>query len=102
MSPIILEGGTNGVEGGGFDTSPELIVGRSNFLKCGPGTAVFKKPIASQLIKFYMNCFDNTYVPLSVLIHRIDSFTPVEDNIGLLETKFVEEEVSVFVFPEDI
>ncbi|GJV97329.1 hypothetical protein Tco_1548906 [Tanacetum coccineum] len=32
----------------------------------------------------------------------VDGFTPVEDNIGLLETKFVEEEVSVFVFPGDI
>ncbi|GJY83792.1 hypothetical protein Tco_0497168 [Tanacetum coccineum] len=32
----------------------------------------------------------------------VDGFTPVEDNIGLLETKFVEEEVFVFVFPKDV
>ncbi|GJZ60124.1 hypothetical protein Tco_0615940 [Tanacetum coccineum] len=32
----------------------------------------------------------------------LDGFTPVEENIGLLETKFDEEEVFVFVFPEDV
>ncbi|GJY01047.1 hypothetical protein Tco_0359199 [Tanacetum coccineum] len=32
----------------------------------------------------------------------VDSFTPVEDNIGLLETKFDEEGVFVFVFLEDV
>ncbi|GJT26538.1 hypothetical protein Tco_0906813 [Tanacetum coccineum] len=36
--------------------------------------------------------------PLSL----VDGFTPVEDNIGLLETKFDKEEVFVFVFPEDV
>ncbi|GJU56256.1 hypothetical protein Tco_1229970, partial [Tanacetum coccineum] len=32
----------------------------------------------------------------------VDGFIHVEDNIGLLETKFDEEEVFVFVFPEDV
>ncbi|GJS05373.1 retrovirus-related pol polyprotein from transposon TNT 1-94 [Tanacetum coccineum] len=36
------------------------------------------------------------------LLVLVDGFTPVEDNIGLLETKFDEEEVFVFVFPEDV
>ncbi|GJT11942.1 hypothetical protein Tco_0858984 [Tanacetum coccineum] len=31
----------------------------------------------------------------------VDGFTPVEDNIGLLETRFDEEAIFVFVFPED-
>ncbi|GKE64639.1 hypothetical protein Tco_1518800 [Tanacetum coccineum] len=32
----------------------------------------------------------------------VDSFTHVEDNIGLLETRFDEEAIFVFVFPEDV
>ncbi|GKA89074.1 hypothetical protein Tco_0810886 [Tanacetum coccineum] len=32
----------------------------------------------------------------------VDGFTPVEDNIGLLETRFDEEAIFVFVFPEDV
>nr|GEW26464.1 hypothetical protein [Tanacetum cinerariifolium] len=32
----------------------------------------------------------------------VDGFTFVEDNIGLLETRFDEEAVFVFVFPEDV
>ncbi|GJT02246.1 hypothetical protein Tco_0823415 [Tanacetum coccineum] len=32
----------------------------------------------------------------------VDGFTPVEDNIGLLETRFDEEAVFVFEFPEDL
>ncbi|GKA72273.1 hypothetical protein Tco_0778489 [Tanacetum coccineum] len=32
----------------------------------------------------------------------VDGFTPVEDNIGLLETRFDEEVVFMFVFPEDV
>ncbi|GKF23071.1 hypothetical protein Tco_0075393, partial [Tanacetum coccineum] len=32
----------------------------------------------------------------------VEGFIHVEDNIGLLETKFDEEEVFVFVFPEDV
>ncbi|GKD16394.1 hypothetical protein Tco_1205552 [Tanacetum coccineum] len=32
----------------------------------------------------------------------VDSFTPVEDNIGLLDTRFDEEAVFMFVFPEDV
>ncbi|GJV89133.1 hypothetical protein Tco_1533071, partial [Tanacetum coccineum] len=32
----------------------------------------------------------------------VDSFTHVEDNIGLLETMFDEEAVFRFVFPEDV
>ncbi|GJY83914.1 hypothetical protein Tco_0497290 [Tanacetum coccineum] len=32
----------------------------------------------------------------------VDDFTPVEDNIGLLETMFDEEAVFVFVFPVDV
>nr|GEX02845.1 hypothetical protein [Tanacetum cinerariifolium] len=32
----------------------------------------------------------------------VDSFTPVNDNIGLLETRFNEEGIFVFVFPEDV
>ncbi|GKB73424.1 hypothetical protein Tco_0934836, partial [Tanacetum coccineum] len=32
----------------------------------------------------------------------VDSFTPVEDNVGLLETKFDEEAIFVFVFSEDV
>ncbi|GJZ70097.1 hypothetical protein Tco_0633647, partial [Tanacetum coccineum] len=32
----------------------------------------------------------------------VDGFTPVEDNIGLLETRFDEEAVFMFVFPEDV
>ncbi|GKA64483.1 hypothetical protein Tco_0764089 [Tanacetum coccineum] len=32
----------------------------------------------------------------------VDNFTPVEDNIGLLETRFDEEAVFVFVFPKDV
>ncbi|GJR90013.1 hypothetical protein Tco_0214024 [Tanacetum coccineum] len=38
------------------------------------------------------------YDPLAL----VDGFTPVEDNIGLLETRFDEEDVFVFVFPEDV
>nr|GEW65146.1 hypothetical protein [Tanacetum cinerariifolium] len=36
--------------------------------------------------------------PLALL----DTFIPVEDNIGLLETRFGEEAIFVFVFPEDV
>ncbi|GJT52384.1 hypothetical protein Tco_0978541 [Tanacetum coccineum] len=36
------------------------------------------------------------------LLALVDGFTPVEDNIGLLETRFDEEVVFVFVFPEDV
>nr|GEU80467.1 hypothetical protein [Tanacetum cinerariifolium] len=32
----------------------------------------------------------------------VDSFTPVEDNIGLLKTRFDEEAIFVVVFPEDV
>ncbi|GKB58818.1 hypothetical protein Tco_0915004, partial [Tanacetum coccineum] len=32
----------------------------------------------------------------------VDSFTPVEDNIDLLETKFDEEAIFMFVFLEDV
>nr|GEZ46305.1 hypothetical protein [Tanacetum cinerariifolium] len=32
----------------------------------------------------------------------VDGFTPVEDNAGLLETRFNEESVCVFLFPEDV
>ncbi|GKC46860.1 hypothetical protein Tco_1064582, partial [Tanacetum coccineum] len=32
----------------------------------------------------------------------VDGFTHVEDNIGLLETRFDEEAIFVFVFPEDV
>ncbi|GKF74697.1 hypothetical protein Tco_0221029, partial [Tanacetum coccineum] len=32
----------------------------------------------------------------------VDGITPVEDNIGLLETRFNEEAVFMFVFPEDV
>ncbi|GKE20903.1 hypothetical protein Tco_1432415 [Tanacetum coccineum] len=32
----------------------------------------------------------------------VDGFTPIEDNIGLLETRFDEEAVFVFVFLEDV
>ncbi|GJY22963.1 hypothetical protein Tco_0396621 [Tanacetum coccineum] len=32
----------------------------------------------------------------------VNGFTPIEDNIGLLETRFDEEAVFMFVFPEDV
>ncbi|GJX81984.1 hypothetical protein Tco_0331465, partial [Tanacetum coccineum] len=32
----------------------------------------------------------------------VDGLTPVEDNTGLLETRFEDEFVLVFVFPEDV
>ncbi|GJW89454.1 hypothetical protein Tco_0164794 [Tanacetum coccineum] len=32
----------------------------------------------------------------------VDGFTPIEDNIGLLETRFDEEAVFVIVFPKDV
>ncbi|GJS51723.1 hypothetical protein Tco_0625085 [Tanacetum coccineum] len=32
----------------------------------------------------------------------VDGFTPVEGNIGLLETRFHEEDIFMFVFPEDV
>nr|GEX41891.1 hypothetical protein [Tanacetum cinerariifolium]GEX51052.1 hypothetical protein [Tanacetum cinerariifolium] len=32
----------------------------------------------------------------------VDGFNPVEDNTCLLETRFDEESVSVFVFPDDV
>ncbi|GJX48136.1 hypothetical protein Tco_0273326 [Tanacetum coccineum] len=32
----------------------------------------------------------------------VDGFTPVEDNIGLLETMFDEEAVFMFVFSKDV
>ncbi|GKC64054.1 hypothetical protein Tco_1096652, partial [Tanacetum coccineum] len=32
----------------------------------------------------------------------VDGFTPVEDNIGLLETRFNVEAVLVIVYPEDV
>ncbi|GKA83718.1 hypothetical protein Tco_0805313 [Tanacetum coccineum] len=38
------------------------------------------------------------YDPLAL----VDGFTPVEDNIGLLETRFDEEAVFVFLFPGDV
>ncbi|GJS55395.1 retrovirus-related pol polyprotein from transposon TNT 1-94 [Tanacetum coccineum] len=38
------------------------------------------------------------YDPLAL----VDGFTPVKDNIGLLETRFDEEAIFVFVFPEDM
>ncbi|GJT43080.1 hypothetical protein Tco_0951795 [Tanacetum coccineum] len=38
------------------------------------------------------------YDPLAL----VDGFTPVEDNIGLLETRFDEDIVFVFMFPEDV
>ncbi|GKD11663.1 hypothetical protein Tco_1196070, partial [Tanacetum coccineum] len=34
------------------------------------------------------------------LLALVDGLTPVEDNTGLLETRFDEE--AVFVFPEDV
>ncbi|GKD64183.1 hypothetical protein Tco_1306291 [Tanacetum coccineum] len=40
--------------------------------------------------------------PTIVRVRPVDGFTPVEDNIGLLETKFDEEAIFVFVFPEDV
>nr|GEV93169.1 hypothetical protein [Tanacetum cinerariifolium] len=36
------------------------------------------------------------------LLALVDGFTPVEDNIGLLETRFDEEAVFMFVVPEDV
>ncbi|GJX80634.1 hypothetical protein Tco_0328783 [Tanacetum coccineum] len=36
------------------------------------------------------------------LLALVDGFSPVEDNIGLLETRFDEEVVFVFVFPKDV
>nr|GEX00416.1 ribonuclease H-like domain-containing protein [Tanacetum cinerariifolium] len=36
------------------------------------------------------------------LLALVDGFTPVEDNTGLLETRFDEESICVFVFPEDV
>nr|GEZ49518.1 hypothetical protein [Tanacetum cinerariifolium] len=38
------------------------------------------------------------YDPLAL----VESFTPIEDNIGLLETRFDEEAVVVFMFLEDV
>ncbi|GJU16235.1 hypothetical protein Tco_1144201 [Tanacetum coccineum] len=38
------------------------------------------------------------YDPLAL----VDGFTPVEDNIGLLETRFDVEVVFVIVFPKDV
>ncbi|GJX29594.1 hypothetical protein Tco_0237673 [Tanacetum coccineum] len=32
----------------------------------------------------------------------VDGFTPVEGNIGLLETRFHEEDIFMFVFPKDV
>ncbi|GJZ66169.1 hypothetical protein Tco_0622865 [Tanacetum coccineum] len=32
----------------------------------------------------------------------VDGFTPVEDNIGLLETRFDEEAIFMFAFPKDM
>ncbi|GJS48858.1 zf-CCHC domain-containing protein [Tanacetum coccineum] len=32
----------------------------------------------------------------------VDGFTPIEDNIGLLDTRFDEEAVFMFVFPKDV
>ncbi|GKA32106.1 hypothetical protein Tco_0718473 [Tanacetum coccineum] len=36
------------------------------------------------------------------LLALVDNFTPVEGNTGLLETRFDEESVFMFVFPEDV
>nr|GEY97647.1 retrovirus-related Pol polyprotein from transposon TNT 1-94 [Tanacetum cinerariifolium] len=36
------------------------------------------------------------------LLALVDGFTPVKDNAGLLETRFDEEAVFMFVFPEDV
>ncbi|GJV49831.1 hypothetical protein Tco_1440043 [Tanacetum coccineum] len=36
------------------------------------------------------------------LLALVDDFIHVEDNIGLLETRFNEEAIFVFVFPEDV
>nr|GFB70343.1 hypothetical protein [Tanacetum cinerariifolium] len=36
------------------------------------------------------------------LLAPVDGFTLVEDNTGLLETRFDEEAVFMFVFPEDV
>ncbi|GJU61095.1 hypothetical protein Tco_1238861 [Tanacetum coccineum] len=38
------------------------------------------------------------YDPLAL----VDGFTPVEDNIGLLETRFDLEAILVIVYPEDV
>ncbi|GKD27436.1 hypothetical protein Tco_1233650, partial [Tanacetum coccineum] len=38
------------------------------------------------------------YDPLAL----VDGFTPIEDNIGLLETRFDVDVVFVIMFPEDV
>ncbi|GKC97905.1 hypothetical protein Tco_1168180, partial [Tanacetum coccineum] len=43
----------------------------------------------------------NTFLSCDPLA-LVDDFTPVEDNIGLLETRFDVEAVFVIVFPEDV
>ncbi|GKG45590.1 hypothetical protein Tco_0498036, partial [Tanacetum coccineum] len=36
------------------------------------------------------------------MLALVDGFTPIEDNTGLLEPRFEEEAVFVFVFPDDV
>nr|GFC19689.1 hypothetical protein [Tanacetum cinerariifolium] len=45
------------------------------------------------------NSLDNACCDLLALV---DGFTPVEANIGLLETRFDEETIFMFMFPEDV
>nr|GFB90984.1 hypothetical protein [Tanacetum cinerariifolium] len=35
-------------------------------------------------------------------LELVDGLTPIEDNTGLLETRFEEKAVFMFVFPEDV
>ncbi|GKF23353.1 hypothetical protein Tco_0075675, partial [Tanacetum coccineum] len=49
-----------------------------------------------QILSFFV--LPEGYDPLAL----VDGFTPVEDNIGLLETMFDVEAVLVIVYPDDV
>ncbi|GKD56985.1 hypothetical protein Tco_1290372, partial [Tanacetum coccineum] len=54
-------------------------------------------PVVQDFLEVFPEDLSGCY-PLALA----DGFTPVEDNIGLLETRFDEEAVFVFVFPKDV
>ncbi|GJZ35054.1 hypothetical protein Tco_0580871 [Tanacetum coccineum] len=61
-------------------------------------TIVKVRPVGLQVYQIFVNTFPIGCDPLAL----VDCFTLVEDNIGLLETRFDDEAVFVFVFPEDV
>nr|GEZ37766.1 hypothetical protein [Tanacetum cinerariifolium] len=62
----------------------------------------YTKKIQELLILIRQTCPSNNGSSGCDPLALVDGFTPVENNAGLLETRFDEEAVFVFMFPEDV